>query len=337
MKASARLALAAAIAVSASIASGARAAGDDSLLADAQRLFAPLPGPASQPPDGVALGRRLFFEPRAAADGVVSCAHCHQPQLHGADGLPKSIGAFGKPNAHNAPTVFNAFLNFKQHWRGERESLEDQAEKSLLGPASFGNLDYSGPMRELKMVPAYRELFAKAFPEDANPVNEKNWAKAIAAYERTLASPSRFDAFLEGDAKALTDAEKQGLRKFIDLGCANCHNGAGVGGNSFQKFGIFGGYWKETGAGETCVGRAGVTSQPADLHVFKVASLRNVEKTAPYFHDGSVAELPRAVEIMGKTQLGLELAKADVTAIVSFLGALTGPVPDNFSPPPDTK
>jgi cytochrome c peroxidase len=307
------------------------------LLDDAKANFQPLPAiPAAQDPATAArldLGRRLFFESRVSIDGNVSCSHCHQPDRQAADGLAKAIGVFGKENARNAPTIFNAGLNFKQHWRGDRESLEDQAEKSLLGPASFGNPDFATPMGKLKAIPAYGPAFAKAFPEDRDPINSKNWGVAIAAYERTLLTPSKFDAFLGGDPQALTGTEQAGLRKFIDLGCATCHNGAGIGGNSFQKFGVAVDYWKETGAKEPDKGRAEVTKSDADLYVFKVPSLRNVAKTAPYFHDGSVDELKRAVEIMGKTQLGIDIPEKDAEAIVAFLGALTGPVPANYSAP----
>lgn len=317
------------------IAGAFAARADPALLADAQRVFAPLPAvsaPAS--PDRAPLGRQLFFETRVSADGNVSCAHCHQPDLYGTDGLPKSFGVFGKANPRNAPTIFNAALQFKQHWRGDRENLEEQAEKSLLGPASFGNPDYAVVIAKLKAIAGYPELFAKAFPEDADPVNQKNWANAIGAYERTLFTPSQFDAFLAGNAQALSASEQVGLRKFIDLGCANCHDGVGVGGGSFQKFGLFQDYWKATGVSEPDKGRFDVTKDEADLYVFKVPSLRNVAKTPPYFHDGSVADLPQAVRIMGKAQLGVDLADEDVDSIVAFLGSLTGPVPTNFSAPP---
>ncbi len=148
-----------------------------------------------------------------------------------------------------------------------------------------------------------------------------------------MLTPSKFDAFLAGDASALSKQEQAGLRKFIDLGCASCHNGAGVGGNSFQKFGVASDYWKETGVATPDKGRADVTKNDADLYVFKVASLRNVARTAPYFHDGSVAELAKAVKIMGKTQLGQDLSDKDAADIVAFLGALTGSVPANYAPP----
>ncbi|MGJ0502207.1 MAG: cytochrome-c peroxidase [Methylocystis sp.] len=315
----------------------AEGANAKTLLEDAKKNFQPIavPSPVSDPVAAarIELGRRLFFENRVSMDGNVNCAHCHLPDKQASDGLPKAIGVFGKENPRNAPSIFNAALNIKQHWRGERESLEDQAEKSLLGPASFGNPDQATAMSKLKAIPAYAGAFAKAFPGEKDPINSKNWGAAIGAFERTLFTPSKFDAFLAGDASALSTQEQAGLRKFIDLGCASCHNGAGVGGNSFQKFGVATDYWKETGVATPDKGRADVTKNDADLYVFKVASLRNVARTAPYFHDGSVADLAKAVRIMGKTQLGQDLSDKDVADIVAFLGALTGPVPADYSPP----
>jgi cytochrome c peroxidase len=311
--------------------------GAKQLLDDAKAIFQPLPPiPAASGPVTAAridLGRHLFFETRVSADGNVSCSHCHQPDKQAADGLPKAIGVFGRENPRNAPSIFNASLNFKQHWHGDRESLEDQAEKSLLGAASFGNPDYATPMGKLKAIPAYWTAFTAAFPGDKDPINSKNFALAIGAYERTLLTPSKFDAFLGGDLTALTDTEKAGLRTFIDSGCAACHDGAGLGGNAFQKFGVAKDYWKETGSKNPDKGRAEVTKSDADLYVFKVPSLRNVAKTAPYFHDGSVDQLFRAVMIMGKTQLGADIPEKDIEAIVAFLGTLTGPVPANYSAP----
>lgn len=314
------------------------------LLDEAKALFQPLPpAPVAKDPVQAArveLGRRLFFENRVSEDGNVSCAHCHLPDRQASDGLAKAIGVFGKENARNAPSVFNAALNFRQHWRGDRESLEDQAEKSLLGPASFGNPDQAAAMGKLKAVPAYPEAFAKAFPGEKDPVSSKNWGLAVAAFERTLLTPSKFDAFLNGDVKALSPQELSGLRLFIDTGCAGCHNGPGVGGASFQKFGVVEDYWKETGVKTPDKGRADVTKNDADLYVFKVPSLRNVAKTDPYFHDGSVAQLARAVEIMGKTQLGKALSPKETADIVAFLGSLTGTTPANYAPPepfPDAK
>ena len=292
-----------------------------------------VPAPADATAEArVTLGRRLFYENRVSQDGNVSCGHCHQADLAASDGLPKAIGVFGKVNPRNAPSIFNAGLQFKQHWRGDREALEDQAEKSLTGAAAFGNKDFAEVKAKLVEIPGYKEAFAKAFPGDPDPISSKNWGLAVAAFERTLLTPGRYDAFLAGDAKALSAAEQAGLRKFIDVGCAGCHDGPGLGGGSFQKFGVVEDYWKETGVAAPDKGRADVTKNDADLYVFKVAPLRNVAKTAPYFHDGAVAELPRAVHIMGKVQLGKDLGDKDVAEIVAFLGALTGPVPANYPP-----
>ncbi|MBU3889508.1 c-type cytochrome [Methylosinus sporium] len=314
------------------VAATAVAAGADAaLLSDAKRIFAPLPAAPSAKTDQAELGRRLFFETRVSADGNVSCSHCHLPDKQGSDGLPKSFGVFGKINPRNAPTIFNAALQFKAHWRGDRETIEEQAEKSPTGAVSFGNPDFATVIAKLKSIPGYTEAFAKAFPGEADPVTQKNWGKALGVYERTLPQPTRFDAFLNGDAKALTPAEQAGLRKFIDIGCVGCHDGVGIGGDKFAKFGVVEDYWKETGSKDPDKGRADVTKNDADFYVFKVPSLRNVAKTGPYFHDGSVAELPQAVRVMAKVQLGADLSDKDVAAITAFLGALTQPVPAHYS------
>jgi len=312
----------------------AEVAGADALRTEALTHFAPLPPvPEAATQAQRELGQRLFFETRVSMDGNVSCGHCHQADLAASDGLPKAVGVFGKENPRNAPSVFNAALNFRQHWRGDRDSLADQAEKSLTGPASFGNPDLATPMAKLKAIPGYAEEFAKAFPADKAPINGKNWGAAIASFEQTLLTPSRFDAYLAGDAKALSNGEKAGLKAFMAQGCAGCHNGAGIGGGSFQKFGLHADYWKETGVAAPDKGRADVTKNDADLYVFKVPSLRNVAKTAPYFHDGSVKDLPKAVKIMSRTQLGHDLSDAETASIVAFLNALTGPVPANYVAP----
>src|SRR5262249_23850242 len=312
------------------------AGGDDGpLLQDAQGIFKPLPKDMATPefpitPERVSLGRKLFFDPRISVDGTVSCARCHQAALYATDGLAKSHGAQDKLLPRNAPTVFNTALQFKQHWRGELENVEEQAKKSLLGPA-FANPDYATAMARVKAIPGYPELFAKTFPNETDPVTPDNWGKAIGAYERTLVPPSRFDEYLGGKTDALTAEERRGLRTFIDTGCADCHNGVGVGGQKFRKFGISSDYWKATGSKEIDKGRIDVTKDSADLYVFKVPGLRNVEMTPPYFHDGSVGTLPEAVRIMAKVQLGKTLSDEDTGAIVAFLKCLTGKPPNDFA------
>ena len=315
------------------------AAGDDALLTDARSLFAPLPkdmATAERPitPALVELGRALFFEPRVSVDGTTSCARCHQPQLYGSDALTKSHGNHDKIGGRNAPTVLNTALQVKQHWSGNREDVEDQATKALTGAASYGNPNFDAPMARLKAIAGYQPMFKAAFPGDANPVTPANWGKAIGAYERTLVSRSRFDDFLDGNVEALSAAERAGLRTFIDTGCIACHNGVGVGGGDFRKFGVQEDYWKATGSTEIDKGRAVDTKKAEDEYLFKVPSLRNVAMTGPYFHDGSVASLDAAVRIMAKVQLGVEVDDKAAKDIVAFLGSLTGPLPANYATAP---
>jgi len=317
----------------------AQAADDGALLKNAQRVFKPLPKDAATAefpitPERVELGRMLFFDPRISVDGTVSCSRCHQAALYGTDGLPKAKGAFDKLNERGGPTVFNAALQFKQHWRRDRENVEDQASKAPTGAVSFGDPDNASAMAKTKAIPGYTELFQKAFPAEPDPVTIGNWGKAIGAYERTLITPSHFDEYLTGHAEALSEPERQGLRTFMDTGCSGCHNGVVVGGGMFQKFGVVEDYWKETGSKEIDKGRFDVTHKPADMYVFKVPGLRNVAMTPPYFHDGSARTLLEAVRIMAKVQLGKSLSDQDTNAIVTFLGSLTGKVPQNFAEAP---
>ena len=318
----------------------AQAAGDDAqLLKDAQRVFKPLPKDAATAefpitPERVELGRKLFFDPRISVDGTVSCSRCHQAALYATDGLPKAKGAFDKLNDRGGPTVLNAALQFKAHWLGDRENVEDQASKALTGAVSFGNPDNASAIAKVKAIPGYTELFQKAFPAEPDPVTISNLGTAIGAYERTLITPSRFDEYLAGRAQALSEPERQGLRTFMDTGCSGCHNGPVVGGGMFQKFGIVEDYWRETGSKEIDKGRFAVTNNPADMYVFKVPGLRNVAMTPPYFHDGSASTLAEAVRIMAKVQLGKLLSGQDTNAIVTFLGSLTGLVPHNFAEAP---
>ena len=318
---------------------GAASPDDVALLKQAQGLFKPLPdnmATAQFPitPERVSLGRRLFFDPRMSLDGTVSCSRCHQPALYATDALPKPIGVKDRLNPRNAPTVLNAALQIAAHWRGDRVNVEDQAKQALVGPPSFGQPNYDAAMARIKAIPGYTELFQKAFPGEPNPVTPDNWGKAIGAYERTLVTPAPFDACLKGDVNALSPSARTGLKKFIDTGCAACHNGVDVGGGMYQKFGLKEEYWKETGSRTIDKGRFDVTKKPDDTYVFKVPSLRNVAMTPPYFHDGSVATLPQAVRVMAKVQLGKDLSGQEVDQIVAFLRSLTGKLPKDYETPP---
>ena len=281
-----------------------------------------------------ALGRRLFFDPRWSLDGKVSCVTCHPTSHYGADTGATSVGVLGRRTPRNAPTVLNAALQFAQHWRGDRRDLEDQALKALTGPQSGGHASLDDAERRLRALRDYETQFAAAFPRDTPTVSGRHFADAVAAYERTLLTPSRFDAYLDGDATALSAAELAGLRRFLDIGCSACHNGVGVGGGSFQRFGVVENYWVATRSTHVDSGRFDVTHVDADRYVFKVPSLRNAAETGPYFHDGSVATLEEAIRVMARVQLHRRLEDADVHSIATFLRTLTGGLPSSFAQPP---
>lgn len=307
---------------------------DDDLLGRARGLFRSLPkdmGTAEAPttPERVRVGRALFFEPRVSADGTTSCSRCHLPMLSAIDGLPRSIGALDFHLPRNAPTVYNVALHSSQHWDGRFPTVEDQAKTGVAGKA-FGNSSFEPVAARLRAIPGYGPLFREAFPGQAEPINEENFGKAVGAFERTLVSRSRFDDYLDGKSDALSPAERKGLQTFIESGCVDCHKGVGVGGEGFRKFGVVADYWTATGSTVHDEGRSDVTHDPADLFKFKVPGLRHAASTAPYFHDGSVADLPKAVRVMGKVQLGDDLADDEVESIVSFLGSLTGADPTEY-------
>ena len=330
--------LIAASTIAALVVSAAMAADDASLLAEARQVFQPLPkdmsiANAPVTKERVMLGRMLFFDPRLTADGNVSCATCHQPALYGTDARPTSIGVKQRPHPRNAPTILNAPLAFVNHWRGDRESVEDQADQALKSPITSG-LEERDVVDRLSRIGGYAALFEAAFPKDPHPITVKTMAVAIAAYERTLITPSRFDDYLAGDVAALSPAARAGLQTFIKTGCAACHSGVGIGGGMYQKFGIVEDYWTATGSRTIDKGRADVTKDPTDLYVFRVPSLRNVAMTAPYFHDGSIAALPDAVRVMARVQLGTKLSDLEVNDIVAFLESLTGDLPPEFAAAP---
>jgi len=306
---------------------------DESLLKQANKIFGPLPqamvsekNPIT--PEKVKLGKMLFYETRISVDGTVSCSRCHPIGLYAADGLRKSIGNSCKVNPRNAPTLFNAAGQVSEHWIGNRIDVEDQAKQSVIGPPSFGMPSYDAVEKKLKEIKGYAELFKAAFPADNHPVTVDNFAKAVGAFERTLVTPSRFDAFLKGETAALAGREKTGLRTYIGVGCITCHFGPYLGGKEYQKFGVLEPYWKYTQSEPTDEGRYQVTKNEADKYVFKVPVHRNIAKTSPYFHDGSVDKLDRAVWIMGKIQLGKDLNTSQVGEIVTFLESLTGEIPE---------
>jgi cytochrome c peroxidase len=318
--------------------------GDQALLDKAKALFKPLPASSALEdsaltPVRVALGKALFFETRVSNDGRLGCATCHNPAFYGADALALSVGVNGKVLPRNASTVFNTSLLMSQHFGGNRATVEEQAVKALLSPLAYGNTSYEQVEKKLQLL-GYQALFEQAYPGETKPLSADNWGKAIGAYERTLLTPAPFDRFLKGDLQALSPQAKQGMTKFIDIGCAGCHNGVSVGGQMYQKFGITKDYWLVTGSTEKEAfkgydkGRFHDTKNEADAFMFKVPQLRNVAVTPPFFHDGSVATLPQAVKIMAQLQLGKQLGDEDTADIVSFLESLTGEVPADFAKAP---
>ena len=308
--------------------------GDDILLTQAKEIFGLLPqviGSEKNPvtPEKVKLGKILFYETRISVDGTVSCARCHPIGLYAADGLKKSIGNNCKVNPRNAPTVFNAAGQISEHWIGNRVDVEDQAKQAVIGPPSFGMPSYEAVEKKLKEIKGYSPLFKEAFPEDKDAVTVDNFSKALGAFERTLVTPSRFDAFVKGELTALSDNQKRGLKTFIETGCMTCHSGGYVGGEMYQKFGVFEPYWQYTRSKEIDEGRYVVTKNESDKYVFKAPILRNAEITSPYFHDGSVDQLYEAARIMGKIQLAKTLTDQQIGDIIIFLKSLTGQIPDD--------
>ena len=305
--------------------------GQSGLLERAKQSFSPLPLTFETPdnpltPAKIALGKMLFYDPRVSADGATSCFKCHWTNLYFTDAMKTSVGAGCQHGPRNAPTVLNAAGEISQHWAGNRASVEEQAKRALVIPGSYGHASYAEAEKRLNAIPGYARLFQAAFPGDATPVTADHFAQAVGAFERTLATPSRFDEYLRGGHDALTPAEAGGLKAFLDAGCAACHDGAPVGGRMYRKFGITQPYWEVTKSEKPDDGRFAVTHDPADRYVFKVPPLRNVQMTGPYFHDGSIARLDGAVAIMARLQLGKSLTDVQTASIVEFLNALTGTI-----------
>jgi cytochrome c peroxidase len=268
------------------------------------------------------IGRRLFHDPRLSANNSVSCASCHDLARGGADGRDRSTGFSGLRTGVNAPSVLNAALNFRQFWNGRAATLEEQVDSVVRNPVEMGS-KWADVVTKLAQDGSYKTVFGRAYKDGVTAANIQN---AIATFERTLTTPnSRFDNYLRGNPQAITEQEKSGYAKFKQYGCVACHQGVNVGGNMFQKFGVMGDYFAARGhITEADLGRYAVTHDPADKHVFKVPSLRNVALTAPYFHDGSAKTLEEAVDVMFKYQLGRTASREDKGDIVKFLQTLTG-------------
>ena len=310
------------------------------LLENAKSLFKPLQGDAENPDnlitkEKVLLGQTLYFDKRLSKDETVSCNSCHNLETFGVDNKETSDGVGGQKGDRNSPTVLNAAFHFTQFWDGRAKDVEEQAGGPILNPIEMAMPDQEAVIKRLQAIQGYREMFAAAFPGEEQPVNYVNLQKAIGAFERKLITPSRFDEFLMGYQDVLTDQEKKGLQTFMDVGCTACHSGTVLGGSMYQKFGLAGNYWDFTNSEKVDNGRFLVTKNEADKMLFKVPSLRNIEKTHPFFHDGSVDNLPDAVRIIAKLQLSKDLTDQEVSEIVTFLKTLTGKVPEELAKAPE--
>ncbi len=295
-------------------------------------MFAVLPTEALNPEnpltkEKIALGKALYYDNRLSKDETQSCNTCHDIANYGVDNKPTSPGDNGGLGTRNSPTVFNAALHISQFWDGRNKDVEEQAGGPILNPVEMAIPDEAFVLDRLKKVDEYKTMFAAAYPDEKDPFTYKNLTWAIGAFERTLLTPSKFDKFLAGDDKALTVAELKGMKTFVDVGCTTCHSGALLGGTLFMKFGLTVDYWDLTHSAVIDSGRFVETRNPADMYVFKSMPMRNIEKTAPYFHDGSVADLGEAIKIMGKAELMKDLTDQQVAEIKTFLNTLTGEIP----------
>jgi len=298
------------------------------------QLFQPLPDamPSATNPitEGkITLGRMLYYEPRLSKSQEISCNSCHMLNKYGVDGQSTSDGHKGQVGERNAPTVYNAAGHFVQFWDGRASDVEAQAKGPVTNPVEMAMPSEKQVIVVLKSMPEYVEAFKRAFPEDKDPVTYENMAKAIGAFERKLVTPSRWDRFLRGDQNALTNEEKAGFNTYMETGCQACHSGAYLGGDLYQRLGVVK-TWPDT----SDTGREKVTKNEADRMVFKVPSLRDIERTAPYYHNGKVETLEQAVSRMAEYQLGKNLTDVQLKSIVTWLKTLTGDIPAEYIKPP---
>ncbi len=300
----------------------------------ARAIFAPLPvsaESASNPSTDArtALGRQLYYEPRLSKNHDISCNSCHSLSAYGIDvrtpGAKTSAGHKGQLGDRNSPTVYNAALHFVQFWDGRSPDVEAQALGPMRNPVEMAMPSDAHIVKLLQSIPGYAQLFKAAFPDDKDPITFANVAKAIGAFERKLVTPGRFDKFLRGDTSALTEPEAKGLAAFMDAGCIACHMGPTVGGTMYQKLGLMKPYPTKD------EGRFQETKNEADKFFFKVPSLRNIEKTAPYFHDGSLPQLEDAVKVMVEYQTAKgKFSDEELQNVLAFLKSLTGELPGDY-------
>jgi len=275
----------------------------------------------SERPELVTLGEKLWFEPRLSMSGIISCNTCHNLSRGGTDNLVTSIGHGWAPGPVNAPTVLNSSLAIAQFWDGRAANLQEQAGGPIQADIEM-NMSHTLALDVLNSIPGYVTEFEAVF--GPGEIDMDKVTAAIAEFEETLVTPnSRFDLWLKGDDNAITPDELAGYQLFKDSGCTACHNGAAAGGTSYQRMGIVRPYVSTS----PVEGRYAVTGDDADRFTFKVPTIRNVEYTYPYFHDGQAKTLEESVEIMGQLQLGRHYTDEEIDKIVAFLKTLTGDMP----------
>jgi len=296
----------------------------DRLLRSANRYFSALPdvmpGSENDTPERIALGKKLFFDKQLSINNTQACASCHRLEdgFAGVDNQATSAGAKGDMGNRNSPTVLNAGWQDSQFWDGRAKNLVEQAKGPILNPIEMAMPDEKTVVKKIQGIEEYQKDFSIAFPTSVPVITYHNIAEAIAAFERTLITPSRFDDFMKGDTAALNEAEKRGLKTFIKIDCKSCHDGKLLGGELYEVLGKEVPYENQSDQGIY-----ELTKNEDDRMVFKVASLRNIALTAPYFHDGKIKTLDEAVRKMAKIQLNEELSAQQVEDITLFLNTLT--------------
>jgi len=284
-------------------------------------------------PEKIDLGRKLYYDTRLSINHDLSCNSCHDLAQYGIDPRPPhsvSKGHKDQTGDRNSPTVYTAAGHFRQFWDGRAADVEEQAKGPVLNPIEMAMPDEDYVLKVLKSIPGYVDLFKKAFPNDAQPITYDNYAKAVGAFERKLVTPAPWDKFIAGDDSALTDAQKQGFNTFVKVGCMTCHMGPYIGGMMYQKTGLI-----KPWPSQKDLGRFAVTKDEKDKMMFKVPTLRNILKTGPYIHDGSISDIREVIKLMATHQLGKDLTDEQVDQIVAWFESLTGEIPTDYIAKPE--
>lgn len=285
------------------------------LFASSQAIY-PLPLKVEYDKNKALLGKKLYFDPILSKDDTISCAHCHNLDLAGVDNLTHSFGINAQEGDINTPTVLNSFFNFRQMWDGRAKTLAQQAVFPITNPKEMGS-DFNDLVKKLNAHPQYKKAFEKIYDKG---ITKETITDALEEFQKTLITPSAFDRYLKGEENAISEDQKKGYKLFKTKGCISCHNGVNIGGASYARLGIVNPHETEH------VGLYKQTKDEMDKFFFKVPSLRNVELTYPYFHDGNIQTLKEAINVIAKVQLGLNLKEEEIRLIEEFLKSLTGKV-----------